>query len=198
MGAFSYDELDALLRGRGGKNGTVGMSAIDGLIAALVTGPSFVPPQEWLPAIFNGKLPNPTEGSVELRAIQTIFARYNDVSETLSQNPRAYQPIFMIDDDGSFYVRDWAASFMRGIAFRSDDWAMHILMTKNRTLLTPILVYVEPPTPDFLPEISAAEKLRLRKTAHLDIAKAVAAVREICNPYRAMEETPRPRRRRKR
>ncbi len=51
--AYSYDELDEILRGKG-DNDAVGMSLIDGLIAALVAGPVFVDPREWLPLIFAG------------------------------------------------------------------------------------------------------------------------------------------------
>lgn len=38
--AFTYGELDAILRGAGGPDGPIGMSAIDGLIAALMAAPS--------------------------------------------------------------------------------------------------------------------------------------------------------------
>jgi hypothetical protein len=39
-----------------GHHDAVGMSAIDGLIAALVAAPVFVHPDEWLPLIFGGRL----------------------------------------------------------------------------------------------------------------------------------------------
>ena len=52
--AFTYTELDEILRGSG-HTGAIGMSAIDGLIAALVAAPSFVHPDEWIPLIFGGR-----------------------------------------------------------------------------------------------------------------------------------------------
>ena len=60
------------------------MSAIDGLIAALVAAPSFVRPEE-LPLIFGGRQPL-HENSPELHAVKTIFNRYNEVSETLADS----------------------------------------------------------------------------------------------------------------
>jgi hypothetical protein len=42
--AFTYAELDEILRGTG-LTGAIGMSAIDGLIAALVVAPCFVHPE---------------------------------------------------------------------------------------------------------------------------------------------------------
>jgi yecA family protein len=98
--AFTYAELDEILRGDGHAD-AIGMSAIDGLIAALVAAPSFVHPEEWIPLIFGGRQPPLHEGSPELRIVRTIFNRYNQVSETLADQPQSYRPILMIDDDGS-------------------------------------------------------------------------------------------------
>ena len=70
--AFTYDELDGILRGAGGHDGAIGMSAIDGLIAALVAAPTFVHPDEWVPLIFGGRRPRMGEGSPEERAVRTV------------------------------------------------------------------------------------------------------------------------------
>ncbi len=74
--AFTYAELDEILRGTG-HTGAIGMSAIDGLIAALVAAPSFVHPDEWISLIFGGRRPPLHENGPELRAVKTIFNRYN-------------------------------------------------------------------------------------------------------------------------
>ena len=109
---FTYAELDEILRGTG-HTGAIGMSAIDGLVAALVAAPSFVHPDEWIPLIFGGRQPPLHENSPELWAVKTIFNRYNEVSETLANQPQAYRPIFMTDDDGSIVARDWALGFIQ-------------------------------------------------------------------------------------
>ena len=192
--AFAHAELDEILRGAG-HTGAIGMSAIDGLIAALVAAPSFVHPDEWVPLIFGGRQPQLLENSPEFRAVKTIFNRYNEVSETLADQPQAYRPIFMVDD-GSIVARDWAVGFMLGIGLRSAEWAKCILLTKHRQLLIPILVYCEGNL-DLLPEMPTAEKRQRQVTAHEQIAQAVAATRAICNPYRAAEPTNRPRKRRR-
>ena len=64
---FTYAELDEIVRGTG-RDGGIGMSAIDGLIAALVAAPSFVRPDEWVPLIFAGRPPAMHENSFEHRA----------------------------------------------------------------------------------------------------------------------------------
>ena len=191
--AFTYAELDEILRGTG-HTGAIGMSAIDGLIAALVAAPSFVHPDEWIPLIFGGRQPPLHEGSPQLRIVRTIFNRYNEVSETLADQPQAYRPIFMIDDDGSIIARDWAIGFTLGIRLRSEAWAKCILLTKHLPLLTPILIYCDGDL-DLMPDMPAAEKRQRQATAHQQIASAVAAARAVCNPYRAAEPTRQPGRR---
>jgi len=184
--AFTYSELDELLRGTG-RGGFIGMSAIDGLIAALVAAPSFVHPDEWVPLIFGGRRPNFHENSSGYRAVKTIVNRYNEVSSLLADRPDAYQPIFMVDEKGGIVVRDWVVGFIRGISLRPDEWGECILLTRNRALLTPILVYGGAAGVDFLPDMPAAEKHRRQASAYYQIAGSVAAVRTICNPHRAAE-----------
>jgi yecA family protein len=116
--AFTYAELDEILRGSG-RSGAIGMSAIDGLIAALVAAPSFVHPDEWVPLVFGGHQPPLDENSPELRVVTTIFNRYNEVSDILADRPQAYRPIFMVDADGSIVVREWAVGFALGIGLRA-------------------------------------------------------------------------------
>jgi uncharacterized protein len=188
--AFTYAELDEILRGTG-RDGAIGMSAIDGLIAAVVAAPSFVHPGEWVKLVFGGRQPAMDENSFEHRAVQTIFNRYNEVSALLADQPDAYRPIFMVDDDGSILARDWAVGFALGIGLRSEEWGKRILLTKHRDVLTPILVYCDPSI-DLLPDMSAAEKRRQQATAHAHIAQAVMAARSICNPYRAGEARQQP------
>jgi yecA family protein len=183
--AFTYAELDEILRGTG-RNDAIGMSAIDGLIAALVAAPSFVHPDEWIPLIFGGRQPPLHENSPELRAVKTIFNRYNEVSDILADRPHAYHPIFLIDDDAAIVARDWAVGFALGIGLRRKEWGERILLTKHRDLLIPILVYCEGEL-DLLPEMPASEKRQRHATAHEQIAQAVAATRAIGNPYRAAE-----------
>ena len=173
--AFAYAELDEILRA--GRTGAIGMSAIDGLIAALVAAPSFVRPEEWIPLIFGGRQPL-HENSPELHAVKTIFNRYNEVSETLADWPPAYRPIFMVDDDGSIIARDWAIGFALGIGLRSKEWGECILLTEHRQALVPILVYCEGEL-DLLPDMPAAEKRRREAEARRAAAQAAAYAKHL-------------------
>jgi yecA family protein len=179
--AYTYDELDEIFRGKG-DNDTVGMSLIDGLIAALVAGPVFVDPPEWLPLIFAGRVPACIAGTPEHLAVNTIFNRYNEVSTTLADHPKAYRPIFMFDAD-RLIVDHWAVGFMRAISLRVQDWT-DVLLTDMRLTLAPIFVSHDMGA-GFLPDIPQAEQLRRRAAAHLHIADAVVALRHACNSKRS-------------
>jgi len=182
--AFTYDELDDYLRG-GGHQDAVGMSAIDGLIAALVAAPAFVHPDEWLPLIFGGRPPRTRQGSAELPAVQTIFQRYNEVSTTLAETPHDYCPIFMVHAD-DIVVAPWAGGFILGIALRREAWATSVLLTPHRSLLVPILVHHELGV-RIVPDILSAQPQPLPPDTCLQIPAAVVAVRNLCNPLRAAE-----------
>jgi yecA family protein len=179
--AYTYDELDEVLRGNG-RSGNVGISAIDGMIAALVAGPAFLHPEEWLPIIFAGRVPDVLDGTPEHLAVNTIFDRYNEVSFTLADNPQAYRPMFM-NHEGRVIVSDWAAGFMLIVAKRPDAWTK-ILFTDTRKVLAPIFASHELGV-GFLPDIPKAEIDQLRAVAHYHVADAVVALREACAPQRS-------------
>jgi transposase len=122
------------------------------VIAALVAGPSFVHPDDWMPLIFAGRRPALDAGSLEHRIVKTVFDRYNEVSEILADRPDAYRPIFRSDDRGKVTASDWVVGFMLGLGLRRAEWEKCILLTQQRALLTPILVY-SPASTDLLPEM---------------------------------------------
>ena len=110
--AFTYVELDEILRGSG-HAGAIGMSAIDGLIAALVTAPSFVDPDEWVPLVFGGHPPPLDENSPELRVVKTIFNRCNEVSDILAdRRSHISRSLWSMTTAASLYAT-WAVGFAR-------------------------------------------------------------------------------------
>jgi yecA family protein len=181
---YTYDELDEIFRGDG-HNDVIGLSAIDGLIAALVAGPAAVPPDEWLPLIFADHMPSTVEGSPESRATATILARYAEVDQILALHPLAYQPILM-HHLGQFIVRPWALGFMMGLAKRRDDW-LPILLGPKRQDMRSILACSELGRP-MLPDLADQEVERIAAiTEAPQIAAAVLAV----NSFHAARRKPR-------
>ena len=178
--AYTYDELDEIFRGTG-DNDTVGMSLIDGLIAALVAGPVFVHPEEWLPLIFEGRVPDGVAGAPEHLAVNAIFNRYNEVSAILADHPKAYgrSSCSMPIASSSTIGRRVHARYRPAL----QEWT-EVLLTDMRLTLAPIFVSHEMGA-RFLPDMPQAEQLRRRPTAHQHIADAVVALRQACNSKRS-------------
>ncbi len=167
---FTYDELDELFRGDG-RNDYIGLSAIDGMIAALVAGPVVVPKEEWLPLIFADHMPRTV---AERRAAATIMSRYEEVEQALTEQPSAYRPIFM-SHLGRSIVRPWALGFMTGVRVRQDAWTPMLLGPQCRELL-PILASSELGRM-LLPDVKEVEIEQIATTASVHIAAAVRAAR---------------------
>ena len=172
---YGYDELDEILRGDGSA-GFVGVSAIDGLIAAAVAGPAALQPTEWLPLIFGGRMPADPPGTPTLRVVNTILTRHTEVSEMLDMRPADYRPMFM-NHEGQVIIYDWTVGFMMGLAAARDAW-VPLMLSEKRHLLRPILVANELGQ-GCLPDLSRVEMERIRRTAHNHIADAVLALYKL-------------------
>ncbi|MFC2255107.1 UPF0149 family protein [Labrys portucalensis] len=167
--AVSYDELDERLRGDG-RSGYVGLSAIDGLIAAVVAGPAVVPPILWLPPIFGDKMPQTKPGSLEERIVNTVLNRHDEVETLLRNAPGSYSPIFM-HDKGKLHVDDWAVGFALGVGLGGEAWGS-IVLAQPRPVITPIMV-VNPILSKMLFRVAPDDRRKLRATAAQHIAPAV-------------------------
>jgi yecA family protein len=165
---YTLDELDEILR-EDGRSGYVGVSAIDGLIAALVAGPVVVAPETWLPLIFAGKIPDAPEGTSVRRVVDTVLAHQTSVETTLALRPRSYSPIFM-HHLGAMIVEDWVIGFMMGFSIAPDAW-MPILLSPTRLKLKPIFAAHELGQ-GFLPDVSKSELSSIQATAHHNIPAA--------------------------
>ena len=181
---FSYDELDELLCGDG-HNDFIGLSSIDGMIAALVAGPAVVPPAKWLPIIFAGHGPSTTKGTPESRAVATIMARYAEVERDLLHQPSSYRPILM-HHLGQFILRPWAIGFMMGASTLQHAWFP--VLTKKRAEMAPLLACCEIGSP-MLPELSRKEIAQVAAQHPADIARIVITVMNFHKADRLHQKT---------
>jgi yecA family protein len=172
---FSYDEADEILRGDG-RSGFIGMSAIDGLMASVVAGPAYIPPDDWRPQVL-GETPVNVPGTPQQRLWQTILHHHDEVVEVLAKRPETYIPMFM-HDEGRVVIDDWAIGFMLGMGMRGKAWT-NIIVSSFRPILAPILS-VNDAGRKMMPDISAADLDRTKATAHDHIADAVIALYRHC------------------
>jgi yecA family protein len=179
--AVSYDELDERLRGDG-RGGYVGLSAIDGLIAAVVAGPVVIPSTRWLPPIFGDKMPQTKPGSLEERIVNTVLNRHDEVEALLSDAPGNYRPIFM-HHKSKLYVDDWAVGFALGLGMGGEAWGP-ILLAQPRPIIAPIMV-VNPQLSKMLFRVPLNERRKLRATAHQHIGPAFLQLYAMTRTVRA-------------
>jgi yecA family protein len=178
--SVTYDELDERLRGDG-RNDYIGMSAIDGLIAAVVAGPVAVALAVWLSNIFGGTVPKTKPGSLEERLVNTVLNRHDEVEHLLSDEPGNYYPIFM-HDKGKTIVDAWAIGFALGLGLGGEAWAP-ILLATPKPVITPIMA-VNPQLAKMLFRLSPQERRKIRTTAHYHIRAAVLQLHAVSKASR--------------
>lgn len=179
---FSYQELDLILRGAGDE-GLVGISAVDGLIAAVVAGPAFVERNEWLrPIIGDRGIAAAVSGSQTQRFVQSIMRRHDDVADALAHRPESYLPIFM-HDEGNILAEDWTVGFMMGVGLRAKVWEK-IMLSPFRLKLAPIFS-VHTVGRRMMPDIPEAELDQIKATAPVAIAAVVAELHQHCADRRS-------------
>ena len=172
---FSYEEVDLILRGEG-DNDVVGMSAIDGLIAAVVAGPAFIERDEWLRQIVGDRAIAAAPGSQTHLLTQSIMRRHDEVAEILARRPEAYLPMFMHDE--AIIAEQWTIGFMLGVGLRSKAWEK-IMLSSFRQTLAPILS-VHMVGRRMMPDVPEPELDQIAATAPGAIAKVVPALYRHC------------------
>lgn len=157
------------------------MSAIDGLIAAVVAGPVEIPAQTWLPHVFGGSRPQTRPGSIEERLVNTVLNRHDEVESLLRDAPGHYYPIFM-NHKGETIVGPWAIGFSPGLSLGGEAWAP-ILLAMPKPVIAPIMA-VNPQLAKLLIRISPQERRKMRVTAHHHISSAVLQLHAITRKAR--------------
>ena len=95
------------------------VSGLDGYIAAIVIGPKFIDPRDWIGAIAGADALMAAEGTREHLAVQAIVAHYNQVSQTLFDRPALYRPIFLTPPAGTVF---WSLGFTEGVLLAKRAW----------------------------------------------------------------------------
>jgi yecA family protein len=174
---FTYDEADTLLRDVG-QTDHVGISAIDGLIAAVAAGPAYIETNEWLSQIFSERTPTQKPGTPAHRLAQTILHRHGEVVKTLAQRPDAYLPL-LTNASGRVVMTDWSVGFLHGVGLNVDAWGPLMISGFRRATLAPILS-LNPMGRELMLDVPDAELDRIAATAHDAIGGAVIALYRHC------------------
>ena len=87
---------------------------LDGFLTALIIGPEFVPPSEFIPIIATGSSgqSNIFKNEKEFKLFFDIIMRHwNHINETYN-NGDVYMPYLLEDDQGVAKANDWALGFL--------------------------------------------------------------------------------------
>ena len=177
------DRLSEVLQ-RFGDERSMNLEQLDGFIAALICGPEFVLPSEYLPEIWGRDLVR-QDGFVaeELQEFLSLILRHwNVVADTLFSG-EVYLPLLLVDENGVSRANDWAKGFVRGMQVRPGEWSLLVDDEDHGGSLVPIFALAHEHDPDpsmrpFKEPISVAQREEL-------IAGAAAGVVKIYDYFEA-------------
>ncbi|MDX1220071.1 UPF0149 family protein, partial [Sinorhizobium medicae] len=101
------EAFEAFIRARRPASPIWSMSGLDGYLTALIIGPKFIDPRQWIPELTGPEALNLPMETTEHRAVQTIVAEYNRISASLAETPKDHRPRFTRIDDQTFDAMDW-------------------------------------------------------------------------------------------
>jgi uncharacterized protein len=130
--AMSLAELERWLRDRAARRPVAtSMPTLDGYVAAIVAGPVSISPLDWIcPLLAIDADAFNHGGTAEFAAISAL-QHHNAISNTLSSNPKRFEPIHRRKPNGDVDARPWCLGFHAAMQPRLSAWAQ-LLDTRNR------------------------------------------------------------------
>jgi uncharacterized protein len=173
-------ELEALLASsRVGRGCLKNFSAVDGFLAAMLAGPVWISPEEWLPRIFGAREPKWLDLDEAERVCDVIRARYEQVERQLEETPDSYVPIFRTLHDGSVVAADWARGFHIGVEMRSPLWDALTASRKGMRYFTTILSQLPDWDGKIMADLGRAAVLDFRREGRRFIPFCVREIRRF-------------------
>lgn len=99
------------------------ISALDGFLTAILIGPKFLDPRDWIASITGEAALSAPEGTRDHLAVQAIVAHHNRISTTLSEAPETYRPLFEVDPVIGLETTYWLVGFVRGRDLAKRAWS---------------------------------------------------------------------------
>jgi uncharacterized protein len=104
--------------------GALSLEGMDGLFCALIAGPAWVTPSEYLPLLWGGPLPDEivTCNVAHVNAMVWLLTRHwNSILAELDRGA-VHPPLIARDASSVILGRIWAQGFMRGVNFVQTGW----------------------------------------------------------------------------
>ncbi len=139
-----FDELEQFLNHDSGLDVPMSLSEIDGLLTAVLIGPVFPPPSQWIPLVWgDGEGPEFSSQEQAERIMGLLMQHMNSLSGQLQEAPDEFEPMLLVDldeDRKPITIADhWCIGFMAGVNLDADAWQ------EVEDVLLPIVMFASEP-----------------------------------------------------
>ncbi|MFL9693423.1 MULTISPECIES: UPF0149 family protein [Aeromonas] len=111
--------LEKRLMDHGNDDSMLSLSALDGFLTAVLSGPELVPPSQWWPVLWGGTPPEWSSEHEMKRALDLILGHMNILAHTLCYRPKHFIPVLManyVEGQEICNAEDWSFGYLRGMA----------------------------------------------------------------------------------
>jgi len=138
------DELEQFLFKDSGLDIPMTMSEIDGLLTAVVIGPVFPPPSQWIPLVWGGDDEPEFSSQAQAERIMGLLMQHmNSLSRQLQEAADEFEPMLLVDldeDEKPVTIADhWCIGFMAGVDIDANAWQ------EVEELLLPVVMFASEP-----------------------------------------------------
>ena len=124
------EELDQFLLDAKGIEESMDVSALDGFLTAIVSGPKTITPSAWMRWVWDMERGEDTPAFKIGRAqriIGFLMRHMNDIARTLQQAPDQYEPLLMENPNKGAPVPildGWCMGYMTGVQLDPEGWLL--------------------------------------------------------------------------
>lgn len=122
--------------------GVINLSELDGFFTAIVSGPTMIPPSQWVLALWGDYEPE-WKDETDFENIFILLMRHmNGIAASLMEGSQKFEPLFLenvVDNKTYLIVDEWCEGYMRGVMLTADQW--HFDELNMKILLTPIMAF---------------------------------------------------------
>jgi yecA family protein len=148
-----------------------------------------MPPEVWLPLVWNCSEPEWLDPNEASRVRATILNRHDQVARQLAQDPDSYAPIFRTLPDGMVAADDWARGFLDGMELYAREWDALDKDPEAKRFLVTITSQLPDWDGKIMAELGQEAVLEFRRQGRDFIGYAVAQIQRFWAKRRQASQT---------
>ena len=182
-------ELETLLTSGRVPLGFFNLSSLDGFLATVLVGPVWMPPEVWLPLVWNCSEPEWLDQDEASRVCATVLSRHDQVARQLADDPDSSAPIFRTLPDGTVAADDWARGFLDGTALCAREWDALDRDPRAKRFLVTITAQLPDRDEEIMADLGQEAVLEFRRQGRDFIGYAVAQIQRFWAKRRQASQT---------